>query len=173
MLPFAPAVDWGVNCTLNVADVFGAIVAGIDRPLMLNPVPETAAALTAKFMLPVLLSVTLCVLVWPTLTLLKFSDDGEKAGTASRPVPLSATARLEFVASLVTVNAPVAGVIEVGANRICTVAVCPTASELDGVALTTVNTSLETVAPEIFTAPVPVFVMVTLCIAVVPTATFP
>lgn len=52
-------------------------------------------------------------------------------------------------------------------------AVCPTANKLDGVALTTVNTPPETVAPEIFTTPVPVFVTVTLCVAVLPSTTFP
>ena len=52
-------------------------------------------------------------------------------------------------------------------------AVCPTANELDGAALTTVNTPPETVAPEIFTAPVPVFVTVTLCVAVLPSTTLP
>lgn len=109
-------VDCGVNCALNVAEVFGAIVAGIERPLILKPVPDTLAAVTERFILPVLLSVMLWVLVCPTVTLLKFSADGENAGTASSPVPLSATVRLEFVASLVTVNAPVAAAIEVGAN---------------------------------------------------------
>jgi hypothetical protein len=52
-----------VNCTLNDADALGAIVADIDRPLMPKPVPETVAALTDRLMLPVLLSVTFCVLV--------------------------------------------------------------------------------------------------------------
>jgi hypothetical protein len=105
--------------------------------------------------------------------LLKFSDAGENAGTASSPVPLNAISRLEFVASLVTVRDPVAAAMEVGAKRICTVAVCPTANELDGVAPMTVKTPPETVAPEIFTAPVPVFVTVTVCVPLLPTATFP
>jgi hypothetical protein len=56
------------------------------------------------------------------MTLLKFNDVGENWGIASRPVPVKATARLELVASLVTVNVPVAGVIDVGANWIWTVA---------------------------------------------------
>lgn len=54
---------------------------------------------------------------------MKFNDEGENTGIASRPVPVKAMARLEFVASLVTVSVPVAGVIDVGANRTCTVAV--------------------------------------------------
>lgn len=63
ILPLAPAADCGVNCKLNVVDPFGPIVAGIERPLIPKPVPATAAAVTERFMLPVLLSVTLCVLV--------------------------------------------------------------------------------------------------------------
>jgi hypothetical protein len=122
MLPLTPVADCGVNCTLNVVDAFGPIVAGIARPLILKPVPVTAAALTDKFMFPVLLSVTFWVLVWPMGTLLKFREVGENAGTASRPAPLSATVRVELVASLVTVKLPVAGVMDVGANWICTVA---------------------------------------------------
>lgn len=109
-------VDCGANCTLNVAELFGAIVAGVGSPLMLKPVPATVAELTERVMLPVLLKVTFCVLVCPTVTLLKFSDDGENAGIACNPVPLNAIARVELVALLVIVKAPVAGVIEVGAN---------------------------------------------------------
>ena len=59
MLPLTPAVDCGVNCTLNVADVFGVIVAGIASPLMLKPVPEIDAALKERFVFPLLLNVTL------------------------------------------------------------------------------------------------------------------
>lgn len=59
------------------------IVIGSVSPLILKPVPETVAALTKRFMLPGLLSVTFCVLVWPTTTLLKFNDDGENDATAS------------------------------------------------------------------------------------------
>ena len=66
--------------------------------------------------MPLLLSVTLCELVWPTGTLLKFKDAGEKEGIASMPVPLSGTLRVESDALLVTVKLPDAGVMEVGAN---------------------------------------------------------
>jgi hypothetical protein len=38
----APAAD-GPNATLNVVLLPAAIVAGTDRPLMLNPAPETVA----------------------------------------------------------------------------------------------------------------------------------
>lgn len=52
-------------------------------------------------------------------------------------------------------------------------AVCPTARELEGFPPTTVNTPPDTLAPEIFTVPVPVFVTVMLCVAAVPSTTFP
>jgi hypothetical protein len=75
-------VDVGANSTLNVADWFGAIVAGAEKPLSENPVPESETALTDRFMFPLLLRVTLCVLDCPTVTLLKFSDEGENPATA-------------------------------------------------------------------------------------------
>ena len=116
MFPVTPAADCGVNCTLNVVDALGAIVAGNARPLMLKPGPETVAVVTDKSMLPVLLSVTFCVLVCPTGISLKFSEVDENIVSASRPVPLNATVNVAFVASLVTVRAPLAGVMDVGAN---------------------------------------------------------
>lgn len=135
--------------------------------------PETVAAATERFIFPLLLSVTVCVLLCPTDTLLKFSDVGENPARASKPVPLSVILRDEFEASLVTVSVPDAGVIDVGANCTCTVALCPTGRELEGFPPTTVNTPPAIVAPEIFTMPVPVFITVTFCVAVLPTATFP
>jgi hypothetical protein len=109
-------VDCGVNCTLNVADEFAAIVAGVVSPLMPNPAPEIVAALMERFVLPLLVMVTFCVLVCPTVTLLKLSDVGEKTGTGSAPFPPSGTVKVELLASLVIVKAPVADAVDVGAN---------------------------------------------------------
>lgn len=109
-------MDCGVNSTLNVAEEFAAIVAGIVSPLMAYPAPETVAALMERFVLPVLVTVTFCVLVCPTVTLLKLSDVGEKTGTGSEPFPASGTVKVELLASLTTVKAPVAEAVDVGAN---------------------------------------------------------
>lgn len=49
----------------------------------------------------------------------------------------------------------------------------PTAREVEPLPPTRTNTPPETVAPEMFTAPVPVLVMVTFWVALVPTATLP
>jgi hypothetical protein len=173
MLPVTPVVEVGVNDTLNVVDWLTPIVAGKLSPLIPNPVPATDAVVTSRLVFPVLLRVTFWVLVWPTVTLLKFSELGENAGTASRPPPLIPTTRVVFVALLVIVKFPVAAVVEVGANWTSTVALCPTANEAVGFPPITVNTPPVMVAPDIFTVPVPVFVTLTLWVALLPTVTFP
>jgi hypothetical protein len=138
MLPVTPVVEVGANVTLNVVEAPGATAAGIERPLMLKPVPETVAAETVRPEFPVLLSVTVWVLVCPTTMLLKFKEDGEKEAFACMPVPLNAIPRLELEASLVTVSMPLLADVEVGANFTCTVALWPTVSVAVGLPLTTV-----------------------------------
>jgi hypothetical protein len=101
---------------LNVRDCWGVSVLGNESPLIVKPVPEIVARLITRFAFPLLVSVTLCVLVCPTGTLLKFNDVGEIASTGCMPVPASAIATGEFDASLVTVRVPVAGVVDAGAN---------------------------------------------------------
>jgi len=172
-LPLAPTVDVGANCMLSVVDWFGAIVAGRERPLIPKPVPETVAAVITRFVFPLFVSVTFCVLVCPTITLLKFSEAGENETPASTPVPLSAILKGESDALLAIVRAPAAAFMDVGANWSCTVALCPAANELDGLPPTTVKTPPEMFALDIVTAAVPVFVTLTLCVAVFPTATLP
>jgi hypothetical protein len=88
-------------------------------------------------------------------------------------VPLRPTLSVELVALLDTLRVPVAGAIDVGANSICSVALCPTARELEGLPPTTAKTPPEMEAPEIVAVPVPVFVTVILWVDVLPTATFP
>jgi hypothetical protein len=133
MLPDAPLVELGVNVTPNVVEPLAAIVFGAEKFVSPKPAPETIALVTTKLVFPVFESVTFCVLVCPTVTLLKFSEVGENEGTASKPVPLNEIPSDEFDALLVTVNAPDAGVIEVGANCTWTVALWPAAKLFDGV----------------------------------------
>jgi hypothetical protein len=85
-------------------------------PLIPNPVPETVAAVTTRFVLPVFVNVTVCALVCPMTMLLKFNDAGEIAIVACVPVPLSAIESGELGASLVTRRLPVAVPLAVGAN---------------------------------------------------------
>jgi hypothetical protein len=82
MLPVIPFVEVGVKRTVNVADPFGATVAGMFSPPIEKPAPDTMAEVTERFIFPLLLRVTLCELVCPTVTLLKFKEEGEKPAIA-------------------------------------------------------------------------------------------
>ena len=93
------------------------IVAGIvGSPLIAKPGPETVARVTIRLEVPLFVSVTLCVLVCPNGTLLKFSDTGKIVRLACVPVPLSEIVSVEFEASLVTVRLAVVSTADVGAN---------------------------------------------------------
>lgn len=54
----------------------GATSEGRVTPLSENTEAETEVVYTSKLVVPVFFSVTVCVAVEPTLTLLKFKDDG-------------------------------------------------------------------------------------------------
>jgi hypothetical protein len=116
MVPLAPVVDVGANCTVKVMFWPAVIVFGSPSELMVNPVPEIVARLMTRFEFPLFVRVTVCVLVWPTGTLLKFRDAGEIINAGPVPVPLSEIERGEFDASLVTVRVPVTAPTAVGAN---------------------------------------------------------
>ena len=116
MLPVAPVVEVGVNVTLKERFAPDASVFGSESPVMPNPVPEIVARLMVKFAFPLLLSVTFCVLVCPTVTLLKFNDAGDIVSAGSMPVPFSEIAVGELDASLATVSVPLAEPMAVGAN---------------------------------------------------------
>ena len=146
---------------------------GRDSPDIPKPVPEIVAKFTVNGMFPLFVSVTVCVLVCPTTTLLKFKDAGEIESAGCMPVPLRAIDSGEFEASLVTVNVAFAAPRTVGANCTCTVALCPTGTEAEGLPPITVKPVPVISADAIFTAAVPVLVTVTLWVLVLPTFTFP
>jgi hypothetical protein len=116
MLPVAAPAAVGANCTLNESDWPPEIVFGSDSPEIPKPLPPTVARLMTTFVLPVFVSVTFCVLDWPTVTFEKFSVEGEIESPACVPVPLRETISGEFDASLITVSAPLTAPAAVGAN---------------------------------------------------------
>jgi hypothetical protein len=172
-LPLAPLVDVGENCTLNDMFCPAAIVFGSESPVIPKPVPVSVARFSTRFEFPVFPRVTVCVLMVPTGTLLKLRDEGLTESTGSVPVPLNEIASGELDALLVTVSVPVAAAAAVGANWICTVMLCPTGIEEAGFPPITVNAAPEIVAALMFTVAVPVFVTLTLCVPLLPTATLP
>lgn len=79
----------------------------------------------------------------------------------------------ESAASLVTVREPVAAPADCGAKRICTVELWPAGIVDDGFPPTTLNAAPEIAACEIFTVAVPVFVILTFSVLLLPTTTPP
>jgi len=76
MLPVTEEEDDGVNCALNVMLPPATIVLEGERPIWLNSVPETVICENVSVALPLFVSVMGCELVFPTLTVLKFTLDG-------------------------------------------------------------------------------------------------
>lgn len=93
-----------------------AIVTGKERPVIPKPAPETVAPLTTRFALPVFVKITVCELLWPTVTFPKLSELGDMVIPVCVPVPVSEIASGEFEASLVTVSVADAAPDVVGAN---------------------------------------------------------
>lgn len=135
--------------------------------------PESVARLIVTFELPVFVSVTFWVLVWSICTFENVNVEGEIERPACVAVPLSETMRGEFEASLITVSAPEAAPALVGANCTVTVLLWPTARVVDGLPPVTLKPAPVTVACEMSTVAVPVFVTVTFWVALPPTATLP
>ena len=68
--------DVGVKLTVKAVDFPGANVSGKARPLRLNPVPGPASCVMLRFAPPTLVRVTVCELVWPTVTVPKLTLPG-------------------------------------------------------------------------------------------------
>jgi hypothetical protein len=76
MLPLVDAEDEGVNTASNVALLPAAIVLDVERPVWLNPVPETVTWENVRVALPLFVSVIGCELLFPALTVPKLTLDG-------------------------------------------------------------------------------------------------
>ena len=70
-LPAELVPDVGVKLTVKAVDFPGANVSGKVRPLRLNPVPGPASCVRLRFAPPAFVRVTVCELVWPTVTVPK------------------------------------------------------------------------------------------------------
>ena len=83
---------------------------------MLNPVPVALSWLMVTLPFPVLVKVTACVLLVPTVTFPKPIEMGEAASCRVTPVPERAIEVGELEALLMTERLPLALPPEVGAN---------------------------------------------------------
>jgi hypothetical protein len=76
-LPLTLPAVVGANTAVNVALCPAPIVSGRLRPLMLNPVPVTAASVSVKLAVPELLTVIVCEPLLPVITFPKLTVAGD------------------------------------------------------------------------------------------------
>lgn len=89
------------------------------------------------------------------------------------PVPLNAIVAGEFVAVLTTLRLPAALPAVAGAKPTVSVKLCPAARVTAPVKPLTLNPAPLTAACEMVTLPVPLFVSVIVCVALLPTSALP
>ena len=114
--PLTLPVVLGVNAALKVVLAPAAIVAGIERPLIVKPVPVTFACEIVMLAVPLFFRLMVCELVLPVTTLPKLTLDGVGASCACVPVPLRGIASGDPGALLVMEILPLALPADVGAN---------------------------------------------------------
>ncbi len=171
MLPEAPPEEAGVKTALNVALLPGEIVCA-GRPAILNPAPAALSCEIVRLALPVFFSVIVCEPVLPTGTLPKPTLDGVTVSCGCVPVALRATVVGEPDAFVVNEMPPETAPGEVGVKTALSVALLPAeivCDEKPGI-LNPVPVALPC---ETARLALPVFVRVTVCELLLPTATLP
>jgi hypothetical protein len=133
----------------------GASVKGRVKPVTLNPAPVTDNCETFKVAVPLLRSVSGCVLVVPVVTLAKATLVGVTVRTGCIPVPLSADEAPG--ALLVTVSEPVVLPAAAGAKLTDPLALVPGASVRGKVNPVALNPAPVVATPETTRLAFPVF----------------
>jgi hypothetical protein len=165
-LPEKLVAEVGVKPTVTAVDPPGGTETGVAIPPggRLKPVPATDAWLTLRFAVPVLLTVKVCVLVTPTVTLPKPMLEGTTEISGCRPLPESGITVGEFVALLTTLRLPDAIPEVVGAKVTVSGRLWLAARVSAPVNPLRLNPPLvlacEMLTLEMLTTPVPVFVTV-------------
>jgi hypothetical protein len=114
--PLTAPVLVGANATLNVMFAPAAMVVGSERPVELNPVPVTLAAVMVTLALPLFDNVTVWELLLPVITLPKLTLEGFADNCGATPVPLNTMPAGEPGALLVSEMLPETFPVVVGAN---------------------------------------------------------
>lgn len=172
-LPDSLPADVGANNTPNAALCPAASVAGVFRPLTLNPDPLAMICAIVSAAEPVFVTVKFCDLVWPSTILPKLKLVGVTLRPACAPVPLKLIVIGDPLALLVITIDPLTLPPAVGAKFTLSVTVSEGLSEAGAVIPLNVNTGPLGEILEICTAAFPVFVSATCCVELAPTATLP
>jgi hypothetical protein len=163
----------GPNTALNVVDWPAAMFTGAVIPEVLKPAPATVTEEIVTVALPLFVSVTVCELLVPVVTLPNAALLGVAASCGCVPVPFKVIVVGEFGALLTIEMLPLALPAEVGANLALNVVLSP-APNVTGVVIPVVlKPAPVTVTAEIVTVAVPPFVRVMVCELLVPVATLP
>lgn len=122
----APAAV-GEKTVLNVVVEPAAIVTGTVRLVTLKPVPEVVIFEILTLVLPVFVSVTVCVLLLPRFTFpkLRVVVLAESCNAPATPVPLIAMVLGELGALLTNETLPVTAPALAGENATLKVVLCP------------------------------------------------
>src|SRR5208283_4507980 len=120
----------GSNVTLNEVDCPAARLSGSVIPATLNPAPLSLICERVTLALPLLDTVTLCVVLVSVVMLPKLSEAGATSScrTGAMPAPLSATSSGELDVLLTSVRLPVKLLAEAGVNPIVKVEDPPAAT---------------------------------------------
>ena len=126
--PVTLPAELGPNAALNVVLLPAAMVTGAVIPEVLNPVPVVVTDEIVTLAPPPFVSVKLCELLVPVVTLPNAALVGVAASCGCVPVPLKAIVSGEFGALLTIEMFPLAAPDVVGANCALNVVVCPAPS---------------------------------------------
>jgi len=118
----------GVNTALNVEALPGAIVNGVVKPLILNPVPVTLACEIVTLALPGFERVKVWELLVAMTTFPKLALAGLAASCGCTPVPVSEMLVGEALAPFVTDTLPVTLPVDAGAKVTLNETLWPAAS---------------------------------------------
>ena len=109
----------------------------------------------------------------PAITLPKFTEEGVAARVEEVAIALRSTTKVGVVALLVIETDPARDPVVKGLNVTVALALCPALNVIGMLIPVTLTPEPEKVMPEIFTLPVPELVSFTVCVASLPTLTFP
>jgi hypothetical protein len=163
----------GANFAVNDVVCPAAKVAGVARPLTLNPAPEVLACEIVRLADPEFVRVTLCEPELPTASEPKVTAAGFAASWPCAPLPVIEIVVGEFGALLTIEIVPLVLPPAVGANCAVNEVVCPAANIFGVANPVMLNPAPVAVAWEIVRLAEPLLVKVTVCDPVLPVATEP
>ena len=163
----------GANNTLNVALCPDASVAGVPRPLTLNPAPLAVICAIVTHTVLVFLTVKVCDFIWPSTVLPKLKLAGVTLRPACAPLPLKAIVMGDPLALLTIAIEPLTLPVAVGAKFTPSVTVSEGLRAAGAVSPLTENPVPLGVILETCTAAFPVLVIATCWVEVAPMVTLP